>query len=152
MSNCFKREDRYLVIKRKDIESALNEQQKMQLFYLARLVEADRLRRGKSNLECVVVESDWTNYQEVWRTVEAVERGSYSPYTMPCRLSAEGDSNKAAEDNKRLCRMLKRAIKVAKDQSATYSEIRDLSIEARQLLLLVGDEETILGARDEQSH
>ncbi|KAA1217092.1 hypothetical protein AWJ09_04320 [Vibrio cholerae] len=57
--------------------------------------------------------------------------------------------NRAAEDNKRLCRMLKRAIKVVKDQSATFSEIKALSIEARQLLLLVGDEETMFGARDE---
>ncbi|HDV5541030.1 TPA: hypothetical protein RI780_002234 [Vibrio cholerae] len=57
--------------------------------------------------------------------------------------------NRAEEDNKRLCRMLKRAIKVVKDQSATCSEIKALSIEARQLLLLVGDEETMFGARDE---
>ncbi len=149
MSKEFKREDRYLVFKNKDIDLALTTHEKESLIFLANKVFLRRQEIGKAPLECVVVESDWPNYAEVWRTVEAVERGSYSPYTMPCRPSAEGHSNNAAEDNKRLCRMLKRAIKVVKDQSATCSEIKALSIEARQLLLLVGDEETMFGARDE---
>lgn len=73
----FVREDRYLVLKRKDIDAALNWNQKAQLLYLSKLVEADRLYRGKEHLECVVVEHDWPNYSEVWASVESVANGSY---------------------------------------------------------------------------
>lgn len=75
----FAREDRYLVLKRTDIETGLDEEQKSILFHLAGVVERERRSLGKAVLECVVVESDWPNYSEVWKSVESVASGDYKP-------------------------------------------------------------------------
>lgn len=75
----FAKEDRYLVLKRSDIETGLNEEQKNILFHLAQIVGCERRRKGKPVLECVVVESDWPNYSDVWASVESVANGSYTP-------------------------------------------------------------------------
>ncbi|EJL6373685.1 hypothetical protein VCSRO70_1479 [Vibrio cholerae] len=73
----FVREDRYLVLKRSDIETGLDEEQKSILFHLAQIVGCERRSKGKPVLECVVVESDWPNYAEVWKSVESVANGNY---------------------------------------------------------------------------
>ncbi|WRQ13084.1 hypothetical protein [Vibrio phage vB_VpM-pA2SJ1] len=74
MSN-FEKEDRYLVIKRSDIDLSLDSEMKQNLFYLSQLVEAERHSFGKPPLECVVVESDWPIYDDVWKMVEAIATG-----------------------------------------------------------------------------
>ncbi|EGQ9962423.1 hypothetical protein FWP57_13180 [Vibrio cholerae] len=79
MSKEFKREDRYLVFKNKDIDLALTTDEKESLIFLANKVFLRRQEIGKAPLECVVVESDWPNYAEVWRSVESVANGSYKP-------------------------------------------------------------------------
>ncbi len=68
----FKRERRYLVAKVRDVETALSDDEKRQLSALMGKVEHHREQQGKSPLECVVVESDWPNYQETWDSVREV--------------------------------------------------------------------------------
>jgi len=68
----FKRERRYLVAKVRDVETALSGDEKRQLSALMDKVENHREQQGKSPLECVVVESDWPNYQETWDSVREV--------------------------------------------------------------------------------
>ena len=66
----FKKEDKYFVISRKDVEQALDPEQKQILKYLADLCAENRYSRGKDVLECVVVESNSLNYEKVWDIVE----------------------------------------------------------------------------------
>lgn len=73
----FIKEDRYLVFKRSDISQALTTYEKETLLSLAQKVFLNRKSRGKTPLECVVVESDWPNYNDVWESVERVDSGSY---------------------------------------------------------------------------
>ena len=68
----FKRERRYLVAKVRDVETALSDDEKRQLSALMERVEHHREQQGKSPLECVVVESDWPNFQETWDSVREV--------------------------------------------------------------------------------
>ena len=72
----FKREERYLVFKLSDVEEHFTPGEKQQL---ARLVEVQRVGReeaGKAPLECVVVESDWPEYEPTWRAIEARVTGA----------------------------------------------------------------------------
>ncbi len=78
-NNDFTREDRYLVFKRSDIEASLNTLEKETLLMLSQKVFLRRQVNGKIPLECVVVESDWPNYSEVWKSVESVASGNYKP-------------------------------------------------------------------------
>ena len=66
----FNKEDKYLVISRKDIELALDEHQKDMLNYLSFMCSGARMLRNKDLLECVVVESTSVNYDKVWGMVE----------------------------------------------------------------------------------
>lgn len=68
----FTRELRYLVAKVKDVNAALSEEEKQQLHQLLSKVDAHRVKAGKATLECVVVESDWPNYQATWDSVKQV--------------------------------------------------------------------------------
>jgi len=70
----FVRENRYLVIKRTDLEQAkrvLTADEVIAIDVLIEAVEVVRFARQKETLECVVVESDWRCYDEVWAMVEA---------------------------------------------------------------------------------
>ncbi len=73
----FVREDRYLVLKRSDIETGLDDEQKSILFHLAQIVGCERTSKGKPVLECVVVESDWPNYEETWSQIKSVVSGGF---------------------------------------------------------------------------
>lgn len=66
----FNREDKYLVVSRKDIEQSLDAEQKQILRYLCDICASNRQSRGKEVLECVVVESTSENYEKVWSMVE----------------------------------------------------------------------------------
>ncbi len=62
----FKREERYIVLKRKHLEGMfVGVRGKIALWGLNYILK--RLPKG----ECVVVESDWSIYEKVWRLVEA---------------------------------------------------------------------------------
>ena len=64
------REDRYLVFKRKDIEELFTEEAKAELRTLASAMYQARSIAGKSKLNCVIVEDDWPEYEEVWDMIE----------------------------------------------------------------------------------
>lgn len=66
----FKREDRYLVLKRKDIAATLTKTETEILEALLWKIEKYRLNQGKPLLKCVVVESDWPEYKTTWDAIE----------------------------------------------------------------------------------
>ena len=71
MTDEFVWEDRYIVFKISDVVEHLTTTEAV---HLARLYEIQRVGRkeaGKSELECVVVESDWPEYEPTWRAIEA---------------------------------------------------------------------------------
>lgn len=65
-----KRERRYLVIKYKDAVAALSGSERGLLADLTDKVYAHRTFQGKASLECVVVESDWPEYEPTWAAIE----------------------------------------------------------------------------------
>ena len=65
-----RREDHYLIIKRSDIHKYLTAMQEAQLNMLANHIARGRQRAGKPPLQAVVVESDWPEYEPVWRMIE----------------------------------------------------------------------------------
>lgn len=76
----FKREDRYFVFKRSDVPPHA-------IAMLESLREiADKLRetKGKGPLECVVIESDWPEYEQVWEMIEDRMTGKSWPDLPQC--------------------------------------------------------------------
>lgn len=66
----FKREQRYIVLKVKDIVSVLDKEEHKQLRNICLRVEQGRLDDDKNKLECVVVEADWPEYEPTWQALE----------------------------------------------------------------------------------
>lgn len=69
-----KREDRYIVIKRSDLEAAqaaghVGHIEVAALNYVGSSADRMRLERNKMPLKCVVVESDWPEYELVWELI-----------------------------------------------------------------------------------
>lgn len=64
----FTREERYIVLKNKDINNFLSEEQLMNLDDVLRTIEYYRGFRGP--VQCVVVEHDWPEYELVWKMIE----------------------------------------------------------------------------------
>lgn len=70
MSNEFKREDRYIVIKRSDLK-------KVPVAYRSHLVEPMfSLLSHLPRRECLVIESDWPEYEPTWAAIEARTTGA----------------------------------------------------------------------------
>ena len=69
----FEREDRYLVMKRKDLLRLLPDKDLEDLARIAKKLEA------AAPLECVVVESDWPEYESVWKMIEDRVTGNKEP-------------------------------------------------------------------------
>lgn len=65
-----KREDRYVVLKRSDIQDALTLDEIFDLDELCFKIAARRDDKGKPPLSCVVVESDWPEYEPTWQAIE----------------------------------------------------------------------------------
>ena len=61
----FEREYRYLVLKYKDIDKIETWQQN-ELFYIVEEINNKR----RSPIEAVIVESDWPEYEAVWKMIE----------------------------------------------------------------------------------
>ena len=79
----FKREERYLVFKLSDVEEHFTPDEKR---HLERLVEVQRAGREevcKSPLDCVVVESDWPEYEPTWKAIEARVTGAQPAPSVP---------------------------------------------------------------------
>jgi hypothetical protein len=66
----FTRERRYLVVKLKDAAAYLSPDERDQLERLAAKCGLARIDAGKPPLECVVVESDWPEYEPTWRAIQ----------------------------------------------------------------------------------
>lgn len=68
----FKREERYIVIKLTDLKDApLSNMERNVLDDVCRHVNEYRQEAGKAPFECVVVESDWPEYEPTWAAIEA---------------------------------------------------------------------------------
>jgi hypothetical protein len=97
MSNNFKREARYVVLKNADIMQCLTVNELIELRRIQAKAVAHRAKLGKPWLDCVVVESDWPEYEPTWRAIEA--RASN-----PAAISGQIDRLEAAEKNLSCCR------------------------------------------------
>lgn len=69
-----KREDRYIVIKRIDLEAAqaaghVGNIEIAALNYIETCVDRMRFEQEKQPLKCIVVESDWPEYEHVWELI-----------------------------------------------------------------------------------
>lgn len=71
VSKAFEREDRYIVLKRKDVDAYLSQRQKDQLFQIVLDLGSCR----PEPLVFVVVESDWPEYELVWKMIETRVNG-----------------------------------------------------------------------------
>lgn len=67
----FVRENRYIVIKRKDARAFLRPSDITQLYRFVSDIAVRREAEGKAPRECVVVEADWPEYEMVWKMIEA---------------------------------------------------------------------------------
>lgn len=67
----FVREMRYVIFKIKDIEKYLTQHEHLTLGIISRQVNAGRKLDGKMPLECVVIESDWPEYESTWKALES---------------------------------------------------------------------------------
>ena len=81
----FKREDRFIVLKRADLLPALDEDEFHQLESICRSVQSYRRQAGKPIHSYVVVADDWPEYETVWAMIER-------------RVTNEAEANKAALD------------------------------------------------------
>ena len=70
MSIKFEREDRYYVFKISDIEATGMSDIFPLLDTVKMITDLNRESRNKKKLDCVVVESDWPEYEPVWKSIE----------------------------------------------------------------------------------
>jgi hypothetical protein len=66
----FTREVRYEVIKLSDAKAYLSKAETRALASIGAKVSAGRARDKKTPLKCVVVESDWPEYEPTWKAIE----------------------------------------------------------------------------------
>jgi len=84
----FIREQRYVVLKHTDIDFALDLDKSRQLGKICDQVEYGRAMNGKIPLTCVVVESDWPEYEVVWKMIQdRMEKGK--PRCQACLVEKE---------------------------------------------------------------
>jgi len=57
-----KLENKYIVLKRSDVEEYLNEDEKITLSVLCERVGDGRRNNGKPSIDALVIESDWPEY------------------------------------------------------------------------------------------
>lgn len=67
----FNREHRYVVLKASDLRAVgLTERELEILERVCAKVDQYRRDTGKPDLECVVVEKDWPEYEPTWKAIE----------------------------------------------------------------------------------
>lgn len=76
----FARERRYIVVKISDADKYLGRANRALLNSLVRVCEESRGRP----LECVVVESDWPEYEPTWRAIEARVTNGITAEALSC--------------------------------------------------------------------
>ncbi len=67
----FEKENRYVVMKIKDVEKYLSAKDKHSITRIANKLDRERKADGKRELRCVVVEDDWPEHETVWRMIES---------------------------------------------------------------------------------
>ncbi len=75
------RDYKYVVLKRKDIHAALTDDEQSLLHSLYWKVDDYRYKGGRPLLKCVVVESDWPEYEPTWDAIERRIASSETPLT-----------------------------------------------------------------------
>jgi hypothetical protein len=65
----FKREHRYVVLKTADM-AALSPKDKQELYRISEILDQARGEAGKRMLQCLVIESDWPEYEPTWDAIE----------------------------------------------------------------------------------
>lgn len=83
----FTRENRYIVLKRKDVRGTLTPEELGQLNSVCDRIEEQRRLLAKPKLRCVVVESDWKIYNEVWALVQQESEGTLPQQSLYERLA-----------------------------------------------------------------
>jgi hypothetical protein len=67
-----KLEERYVVLKRSDLQKYIKRQFRLQLQGVVETINQHRdFFESKGPLKCVVVESDWPEYERVWKMIES---------------------------------------------------------------------------------
>jgi len=66
----FERENRYVVLKIKDINKYLPYKLEKQLESIMFQIALGRAKDDKYALDCVVVENDWPEYEPTWKAIE----------------------------------------------------------------------------------
>lgn len=66
-----KRERRYFVIKIKDAYKYLSTNQIANLIEIINDIDEGRKKEGRPIFNCVCVESDWPEYEPVWKMIES---------------------------------------------------------------------------------
>lgn len=101
MSIEFKREDRYIVFKLSDLGNSLKGDE---IRRLAREYAEQRSLKGKPPLECIVVESDWPEYEPTWKAIEARVTGiqpapsALAQVRETTRTQADGEATRGMQD------------------------------------------------------
>ena len=75
----FQRENRYVVFKRSDMRKYLSQSECKQVEGLALHICLSREGDGKHPLNCLVVESDWPEFEPTWGAIEARVTGAEQP-------------------------------------------------------------------------
>ncbi|HGM8024901.1 TPA: hypothetical protein ACKP9T_005116 [Pseudomonas aeruginosa] len=135
----FKREERYLVLKLKDLSPAAEE-------HIRQYVAA----RNLPNRQCVVVESDWPEYELVWTMIEARVAGRPSAMEI---LAAEAQAlRKEVAQQKFLTKVENDALKMMTDKANELkSEVEQLEEELESLrarVVVTPDASTVYAALD----
>ena len=73
------RENRYVVFKRSDMRKYLSQSECKQVEGLALHICLSREGDGKHPLNCLVVESDWPEFEPTWGAIEARVTGAEQP-------------------------------------------------------------------------
>ena len=97
MSNKFTREARYVVLKSADAMKCLTVSEIIELRRIQAKVEEHRAEIGKPPLDCVVVESDWPEYEPTWRAIEARVTDTQAQPTLRVPPDAIDAINRARE-------------------------------------------------------
>lgn len=69
-NNKFRREQRYYVLKIKDVNKYLSHEQRMLLESIMLVIWVGRQGDHKNSIDCVVVEKDWPEYEPTWQAIE----------------------------------------------------------------------------------
>ena len=83
MTNEFTREARYAVLKSADVMQCLTVSELIELRRIQAKVEEHRAEIGKPPLDCVVVESDWPEYEPTWEAIKARVTGAQPAPSVP---------------------------------------------------------------------